>query len=102
MEGDYPGIFSEPSRIWNWDATAVMGEYGKKVRCYASAATHSGCARRSIRDSGKYVTAGIAVAACGNIAPLFLVASGKRVVSTWKKPLSRKDFTDSQRVPHWL
>ena len=102
VEHDYPGIFSEPSRIWNWDETAVLGEYGKKVRCYASATTHSGGARRSIRDSGKHVTAGIAVAACGSIAPLFLIASGKRVVTAWKKPLRREDYTDSQGVPHWL
>ena len=72
------------------------------MRCCTSSKTHSGGARRAIRDAGKHVTAGIAVAACGNIASLFLVASGKRIVSTWKEPLSETDFTDAQGIPHWL
>ena len=71
IEQDHPGIFSDLRRIWNWDETAVSGEYGRKVRCYTSSSTHSGGSRRSIKDAGKHVTAGIAVAACRNIAPLF-------------------------------
>ena len=49
----------------------MSGEYGRKVRCYTSSGTHSGDSRRSIKDAGKHVTAGIAMAACGNIASLF-------------------------------
>ena len=49
-----------------------------------------------------HVTADISVAACGNIAPLCLIASGKRVVKAWKKPLDRTDFSEKQGVTHWL
>ena len=69
---------------------------------YASADTQRGGVRGSIRDAGKHVTAGIAAAACGNASPLSLVASGKRVVKTWKEPLRKDDFTDSQGVTHWF
>ena len=58
--------------------------------------------RRSTKDAGKHVTAGIAVDACGNIAPLFLLALGKRVLNAWKQPLSKSDFTNSYGVLHWL
>ena len=102
IDQDDPTLFLDPRRIWNWDKTAVSGEYGRKVRCYASSNTHHGGARKSIEDPGKHVTAGIAVAACGNIAPLFLIASGKRVVKAWKKPLDKTDFSNRQGVPHWL
>ena len=42
---------------------------------------------------------------CGSLwehCLLFLVASGKRVVSTWKEPLCERNFTGSQGIPHWL
>lgn len=102
IEAEDPSLFLDPRRIWNWDETAVSGEYGRKTRCYASSTSNSGGARRSVRDPGKHVTAGLAVAACGNIAPLFLIASGKRVVNAWKKPLDKNDFSNSEGVPHWL
>ena len=63
---------------------------------------HSGGSRRSIKDAGKHVTAGIAVAACENIAPPLSSGVGKKVVKAWKQPLSKSDFTNSYGVPHWL
>lgn len=67
----YPGLVSDPRKIWNWDETTILYESGKKTRFHASASHNLGVARRSVRDSGKHVTAGITIAACGKISPLF-------------------------------
>lgn len=98
----HPGIFLDASRIWNWDNTSVLIEYGKPFRCYTSSRVHSGSARRSIWDSGKHVTAGITVAACGSVAFIFIVASGKRVWGASNYLLSKQDFTCSLSIPRCL
>ena len=77
VDKTYPGLPSDPRKTWNWDEMAILCEYGTTMRCYASASHIHGGARRSVRDSGKHVTSGIAIASCGNIAPLLLRAESE-------------------------
>ena len=71
IQTEFPEVLRDPQKIWNWDETAVCGEYGRKVKCFTSSSSKQGGARLGIKDPGKHLTAGLAVAACGNIASLF-------------------------------
>lgn len=102
LRNEFPEVLRDPRKIWNWDETAVCGEYGRKVKCFTSSSSKQGGTRLSIRDPGKHLTAGLAVAACGNVAPLFLIASGKKVMKSWLKPLDSEDFTNANGIVHWL
>ena len=107
LKKQFPEVFSDPGKVWNWDETAVSGAYGRKIRCFTPSSSTHGGARRGVKDPGKHVTAGIAVAACGNImlatiATLFLIVSGKKVMPSWRNPLEPNEFTSSSGVVHWL
>jgi len=101
VQEKHPSIFSDPRRVWNWDETSAAAEYGTKLRCYAPASGNQGGARRAAKDHGRHVTAGIAVSAVGDIAPLFLAVAGKKM-SHWLEPLNAQDFRTNIGVPHWL
>lgn len=90
VDKEYPGPLSNPRKIWGWEETAVLCEYGKKKWCYESASRNRGGARRSVRESGKHVTLGIANAAWRNFAPLLLAASRKGKMAAYLIQLARK------------
>lgn len=87
--------------MWKWDQTTISGEYGRKIFCFTSSRSNHGGARRELKEIGKHLTAGIAVAACGKIVPLF-IASGKNVMPSWQKPLESHYFTRASGWMHWL
>lgn len=71
LQKPFPVVFLDPRKIWNWDETAVCGEYGRNFKCFTSSLQRQGGSGLGIKDAGKHLTAGLAVTACGNIAPLF-------------------------------
>lgn len=97
-----PALFSDPHRTWNWDETSVLAEYGKNIKCFTPANANRGGTKLTIKDHGKHVTDEITVSAAGDVAPLFLVASGKKKMSRWFENLSPSDFSSEAGEPHWL
>lgn len=102
VDREHPGLLKDPERIWNWDETSVLPEFGKLTKCYAPSSSNRGGARVTVKDHGKHVTAGLAASASGRIAPPFLIAAGKKKMSSWLRPLSPIDFTDERGRMHWL
>ena len=92
-------MFSDP-QIWNWDETAVCGEYGHETKCVGSSRNNQGGARWEIKDPGEQLTAGIAMSASENVAPLLHIAPGKKVMKSWRTPLEPTDFTEKNGVKH--
>ena len=80
----------------------MLTEYEKRIRTFTSATSHHGGRRIAVKDHRKHVTSGIAASASGLLAPLFLIASGKKVMSRWLEPFQENDFPCLDGSLNWL
>lgn len=72
-----PGLFADPSRIWNMDETEVSGEFGEHERVFGPSSTcHAGFKASEGRGTGKHLTAVIIASAAGHVLPPFFYIRG--------------------------
>ena len=80
----------------------MLAEFCKWIHTFTFATSHHVERRLTVKDHGKHVNAGIAASASGLFAPLFLIATGKKVMSRWLEPLKEADFTHVSNKLAWL
>ena len=80
---NHAGIFDSPFHIWNLDETHVDGEFGERVKVFSGSHSHHGGFTAVQKGSGRHMTAVIAAAASGHLAPLFVIAAGVNVMQSW-------------------
>ena len=79
---NHGGIFDNPLPIWNLDEMHVDGEFGERVKVFSGSRSHHGGFTAVQKGSGRHMTAVIAAAASGHLAPLFLIAAGVNVMQS--------------------
>lgn len=77
VEKETPGIFKNPSVLYNMDETSVDSEFGTKIKVFGPSNTnHGGFNASSTNGKGKHVTAVISCSAEGQKPPPFFIVAG--------------------------
>lgn len=99
---DHPGIFDDPDRVWNMDETKVDAQFGIRERTFVGKNSRRGGFQVGSKKSNKHITAVIAGSASGRVAPLFVIAAGKKLMKKWYEPLDSTIYRNSDGSAHWL
>lgn len=86
------GIFSHRDALWNFDAAAMLAEFGQKDKVFGSVDTqHGNFHSSSGNEAGKHIKAVVVVFASGRKTYLFFILEGKNVISGWFRPQTSKE-----------
>lgn len=88
VEADYPGIFSDPRRVWNVDETDINStKVAKEKRFSATASKEGASVADGYAGSGKHVTLVVAINAAGQNVHAYFLVDGIYHMTGWTAPL---------------